>query len=1261
MENHPKLVLLGIRKERTEEFMNMRRLPRALICLLTLLLVLAALPVGAGAEEIASGQWGELSWTLDDQGALTISVTADNVSAVAMRSLTEGSTDAWLAHREQIRTVTIGERITSVSSYAFAGCGNLSQVTFSGTVQNIYQRAFQNCTALESIHLPGTVSVWANAFTGCTGLRVITQDTDPAVKPVMKSSAFAGCPALAQVTLSDNVASIGANAFADCKATLESVNIPSGMAGGKTGKDMNMAEGLFADCTRLTSVTIPAGVHVSKNAFAGCTGLTSVTFGGGEQNLGELAFSGCTGLTELTVPSGTYPSKGCFNGCTGLETVTLEEGLSIITQEVFQNCTGLTTLHLPASVTSVYANAFAGCDGLSTIRYGGTPEQWEKILILSGNDALNQNPIYPNHEHSYSNGFCTAPGCEAPYEAAQELGENTWGITNGGQLYWFAQRVDEGDTTANAVLQDNITVNTQVLENGAPVADTTGLRTWNAIGDNSSSHTPYVGTFDGNGKTVSGLYFQNPQEGNWIGLISTLGEGGTVKNVTLTDSYFYGAEKIGGIVGYNLGGTITGCENRASIAAEGKFAGGIVGSSYDGRVEDCRNSGTVTGATGYIGGIAGENYGSTGTPVVKNCTNSGTITCTASAGKVTKTYVGGVVGRNYHGTVEACANSGAVTNGARGCYTGGVVGYNDKGTVTDCANTAAISGYTEVGGVLGYTSGTVASCRNTGAVSATTCAGGIAGEARAVSMSLCGNLGTVTCTGSSGQAGGLVGLVGSKTSQITDCFNAGAVTGEKEVGGLAGHGEYAVIRNAFNAGIVRGNGKRTGALVGWETGDGSFQNCYYLEGCATDGGQTPQLALGSATVGSAEADGEGMKAEKMAVFASGELAWRLNQTTSAQKPVWKQTIGQDTCPNFTGKTVYYGYLSCREDAPAQYTNNPNATAQPEHMDENGDYKCDTCGMELEKPRAVTRIQGSHRYDTARKTAEEMKEALGVEKFDAIILASGRDFADALAGSYLSAVKKAPILLSYGLEDQYAYLDDENIAYIRENLAENGMVYLLGGEAAVPASYEAALPAGQIKRLGGRNRYETNRKILEEAGVAPGSEILVCTGIKFADSLSAAATGKPILLVQNYNDVLYGVDKDFLSGLENCTFTIVGGTAAVGDEFVEALGGFDKVRRLAGANRFATSVLVAETYFEHPAEAVLAFADDFPDGLCGGALACTRKAPLILVMDGFESRAVTYAAANGITSGMVLGGNKLISDAGVRSIFAMPDGDEILVK
>ena len=78
----------------------------------------------------------------------------------------------------------------------------------------------------------------------------------------------------------------------------------------------------------------------------------------------------------------------------------------------------------------------------------------------------------------------------------------------------------------------------------------------------------------------------------------------------------------------------------------------------------------------------------------------------------------------------------------------------------------------------------------------------------------------------------------------------------------------------------------------------------------------------------------------------------------------------------------------------------------------------------------------------------------------------------------------------------------------------------------------------------------------------------------------------------------------------------------------------------------------------PDAAVLAYARNFPDGLCAGPLAAAMDAPLLLTSIQKEERAAAYAAAMEIRSGYVLGGPTLIGDREVRDIFSMSAGDSI---
>ena len=291
---------------------------------------------------------------------------------------------------------------------------------------------------------------------------------------------------------------------------------------------------------------------------------------------------------------------------------------------------------------------------------------------------------------------------------------------------------------------------------------------------------------------------------------------------------------------------------------------------------------------------------------------------------------------------------------------------------------------------------------------------------------------------------------------------------------------------------------------------------------------------------------------------------------------------------------------------------------------------------------VYRLAGATRYDTAFKAADQLKANLGIEKFQNIVVAYGEDFADALSGSYLANQKNAPILLVKNRNKEINLVKD----YIKANLTSGGTVYLLGGVNAVPKAMEDGLEGFNVKRLAGATRYETNLEILKEAGIS-GNDILVCTGLDFADGLSASAVNKPILLVK---DSLRTTQVNYLKTLGTKNFYLIGGTNAVNKRIESTLGAYGTTQRIEGATRYYTSVNIAKAFFPDAKCAVLAYAQNFPDGLSGGCLACSMNAPLILTANGKQASAVAYAKEAGITGGAVLGGTGLIPDRVANAIF-----------
>jgi hypothetical protein len=207
----------------------------------------------------------------------------------------------------------------------------------------------------------------------------------------------------------------------------------------------------------------------------------------------------------------------------------------------------------------------------------------------------------------------------------------------------------------------------------------------------------FSGTFDGNGRKITGLYVRNTAAINNTtmnyyptGLFGNVD--GVIKNLTVEGADITGADATGGIAGYAYSGTaITGCGISGEIAGTGSV-GGILGLTNGSvRIADCRSSANVTGSAPKIGGIAGSFEGD-----MSGCTATGNISGSNNAG--------GIAGMSS-GAIDSCEASGVVSSPLTAA---GIVGWlNKSGSVTNCrAMNPRVMGTAYTHRVVGDTIGT---------------------------------------------------------------------------------------------------------------------------------------------------------------------------------------------------------------------------------------------------------------------------------------------------------------------------------------------------------------------------------------------------------------------------------------------------------------------------------------------------------------------------------------------------------------------------
>ena len=344
------------------------------------MLIIAATLFG----EIASGTTGSLTWSISDDGTLTIGGAGD------MLNYTYESAAPWHNFFYMIRKIEIGNSVTTIGSYAFSRCSGLTEVIIPSSVTAIGNGAFSNCSGLTSVIIPNSVtSIGAFAFSNCSGL---TSVEIPNSVTTIESYAFYDCSGLTEVEIGNSVTTIGLGAFFLCY-DLMAINVEG------NNKNYSSIDGVVFDKAKTTLFIYPYG---KKGAYAisnsvtsigsasgsplkGISGLTAINIG--ESNNNYTSIDGVLFNKEKTTliayPAGkkgayTIPNSvisldyEAFNGCSGLTEVEIPNSVTEIGRCTFFRCYGLTEVEIPNSVTTIKSYAFYGCSDLTSVVIGNS-------------------------------------------------------------------------------------------------------------------------------------------------------------------------------------------------------------------------------------------------------------------------------------------------------------------------------------------------------------------------------------------------------------------------------------------------------------------------------------------------------------------------------------------------------------------------------------------------------------------------------------------------------------------------------------------------------------------------------------------------------------------------------------------------------------------------------------------------------------------------------------------------------------------------
>ncbi len=257
-----------------------------------------------------------------------------------------------------LRKVTIGESVTTVSSGCFYGCTNLQTVDFKGTaVTTIGSSAFYACANLSSITLPESLTRLDHyVFMYCTGLtgKLVL----PQALTTMGREVFNGCTGITSVAIPDNVTSMNVMVFNKCTG-LTSVSFGKGLK--------EIPNSTFVGCTSLTSVTIPDNItNIGTSAFSQCTNLHTVVFSdsGNLKTIGSHAFYTCPIAGELIIPESVDSiGQNAFRQ-SNITSLKIGNGVRTIVNSAFRECKNLTSLTLGNNLRTIGSEAFYRCNSL---------------------------------------------------------------------------------------------------------------------------------------------------------------------------------------------------------------------------------------------------------------------------------------------------------------------------------------------------------------------------------------------------------------------------------------------------------------------------------------------------------------------------------------------------------------------------------------------------------------------------------------------------------------------------------------------------------------------------------------------------------------------------------------------------------------------------------------------------------------------------------------------------------------------------------